>query len=241
VPLLLTGRQRESYERIERDGVVGLRERGDALRVENVLELIIRLKQACNADPSSGRSAKLDDLVERIETLQAEGHRALIFTQFVDDRFGARAIARRLQAFRPLLYTGELSQGEREAVIDRFRAHPEHTALILSLRTGAEGLNLQEASYVFHFDRWWNPARERQAEGRSHRMGQTLPVNVYTYVCEGTIEERIDASLRSKQRLFDEVVDGVSLELTSAMGEEELFGLFGLAAPPRRSDRSSPR
>src|SRR5207248_2361003 len=68
VPLVRTGRQRESYERIERDGIVGLRERGDALRVENVLELIIRLKQACNADPSSGRSAKLDDLAERIET-----------------------------------------------------------------------------------------------------------------------------------------------------------------------------
>jgi SNF2 family DNA or RNA helicase len=237
VPLLLTGRQRESYERIERDGVVGLRERGDALRVENVLELIIRLKQACNADPSTGRSAKLDDLAERIETLQAEGHRALIFTQFVDDRFGARAIARRLQAFRPLLYTGALSQAEREAVIERFRARPEHTALILSLRTGAEGLNLQEASYVFHFDRWWNPARERQAEGRSHRLGQTSPVNVYTYVCEGTIEERIDASLRAKQRLFDEVVDGVSLELTSALDEQELFGLFGLVAPPRRHDR----
>ncbi len=241
VPLILTGRQRESYERIEREGVVGLRERGDALRVENVLELIIRLKQACNADPASGRSAKLDDLAERIETLQAEGHRALIFTQFVDDRFGARAIARRLQAFRPLLYTGELSPSEREAVVERFRAHPEHAALILSLRTGAEGLNLQEASYVFHFDRWWNPARERQAEGRSHRLGQTAPVNVYTYVCEGTIEERIDASLRSKQRLFDEVVDGVSLELTSALDEQELFGLFGLAAPPRRPDRSSPR
>jgi SNF2 family DNA or RNA helicase len=241
VPLILTGRQRESYERIEREGVVGLRERGDALRVENVLELIIRLKQACNADPTSGRSAKLDDLAERIETLQAEGHRALIFTQFVDDRFGARAIARRLQAFRPLLYTGELSPAEREAVVERFRAHQEHTALILSLRTGAEGLNLQEASYVFHFDRWWNPARERQAEGRSHRLGQTVPVNVYTYVCEGTIEERIDASLRNKQRLFDEVVDGVSLELTSAMNEQELFGLFGLAAPPRRPDHPSSR
>ena len=235
VPLALTGRQRESYERIEREGIVGLRERGEALRVANVLELIIRLKQVCNADPASGRSAKLDDLADRVETLQAEGHRALIFTQFVDDRFGARAIHRRLQPFRPLLYLGEQSPAEREAVVERFKARPEHTVLILSLRAGAEGLNLQEASYVFHFDRWWNPARERQAEGRSHRLGQTVPVHVYTYVCEGTIEERIDAALRNKQRLFDEVVDGVSLDLTAALDADELYGLFGLA-PPLRHD-----
>jgi len=235
VPLTLTGRQRESYERAERQGTVGLRDRGDAVRLENVLELIVRLKQICNADPATGRSAKLDDLAERVDTLTAEGHRALIFSQFVDERHGARAIARRLQAQRPLLYTGDLSPAEREVVVRRFREPPEHGALILSLQAGAEGLNLQEASYVFHFDRWWNPARERQAEARSHRLGQTRPVHVYTYVCENTIEERIDAALANKQRLFDEVVDGVSLDLTTAFDAQELFGLFGLAPPIRRS------
>jgi SNF2 family DNA or RNA helicase len=235
VRLTLTGRQRESYERAEREGTIGLRERGDAVRVENVLELIIRLKQICNADPVTGRSAKLDDLAERIETLQAEGHRALIFTQFTDDRHGAGAIARRLQARLPLVYTGDLSLAEREAVVTRFHEQTEHAALILSLRAGAEGLNLQMASYVFHFDRWWNPARERQAESRSHRIGQTQPVHVYTYLCENTIEERIDAALTSKQRLFDEVIDGVSLDLTTALDEQELFGLFGLAPPLHRA------
>ena len=228
IPLTLTGRQRDSYERAEREGLIGLRERGDAVRIENVLELVIRLKQICNVCPVSGRSAKLDDLSERIETLAAEGHRALIFTQFVDERFGARAIASRLGAFRPLVYTGELSAAEREAVIARFRERPEHTTLILSLRAGAEGLNLQEASYVFHFDRWWNPARERQAEGRSHRLGQTRPVHVYTYVCENTIEERIDATLRARQRLFDELVDPVSLDLEATLDRDDLFGLVGL-------------
>jgi SNF2 family DNA or RNA helicase len=196
--------------------------------------LIVRLKQICNADPVSGRSAKLDDLADRLETLQAEGHRALIFTQFVDAQHGARAIGRRLRAYRPLLYSGDLTPAEREAVVARFRERPEHAALILSLQTGAEGLNLQAASYVFHFDRWWSPARERQAESRSHRLGQTRPVHVYTYVCENTIEERIDAALANKQRLFDEVVDGVSLDLTTALDERELFGLFGLPPPPRR-------
>ena len=230
VPLTLTGRQRETYDRVERDGMIRLREQGTSVRVENVLELIVRLKQVCNVDPGSGRSAKLDDLADRLATLVAEGHRALIFTQFVDERYGARAIAARLRAFRPLLYTGDLSPAERDDVVQRFRERPEHTALILSLRAGAEGLNLQDASYVFHFDRWWNPARERQAEGRSHRLGQTRPVHVYTYVCEATIEERIDATLRARQRLFDELVDGVSLDVPASLDEAELFALFDL--PP---------
>jgi SNF2 family DNA or RNA helicase len=227
VPLTLTGRQRESYERIEREGLLALREAGPSVRIESVLELIVRLKQACNVCPVSGRSAKLDDLAERLATLAAEGHRALIFTQFVDDRFGARAVAARLRAFSPLVYTGDLAPAEREAVAARFRERPEHVALILSLQAGAEGLNLQDASYVFHFDRWWNPARERQAEGRAHRLGQTRPVHVYTYVCEDTIEERIDATLRSRQRLFDELVDGVSLDVPERLSAEELLALVG--------------
>ncbi|HZK67508.1 MAG TPA: helicase-related protein, partial [Chloroflexota bacterium] len=93
------------------------------------------------------------------------------------------------------------------------------------------GLNLQDASYVFHFDRWWNPAVERQAEDRSHRLGQTLPVNVYRYVSEGTVEERIAEVLRDKQLLFDEMVDDVSLDPRARLQTEDLFGIFGLDPP----------
>ncbi|HVG97670.1 MAG TPA: DEAD/DEAH box helicase [Chloroflexota bacterium] len=228
VLLPLTPAQRESYDRAERDGVVELRERGERLRVDNVLDLIVRLKQCCNFCPATGESAKLDDLRRRLHTLRSEGHRALVFSQFVDERFGAGALAARLAALRPLLYTGELSLAERDAVVRRFREDASRTALVLSLRAGGAGLNLQEASYVFHFDRWWNPAVERQAEDRSHRLGQALPVHVYAYVCEDTIEERIDAVLQEKQHLFDRVVDDVSLDLRALLTEAELFGLFGL-------------
>ena len=87
---------------------------------------------------------------------------------------------------------------------------------------------LQEASYVFHLDRWWNPALERQAEDRSHRMGQTVKVNVIKYSCTGTIEERIDAILEGKQELFDQLIDDVSLDLSARLNRAELLGLFGL-------------
>jgi SNF2 family DNA or RNA helicase len=96
------------------------------------------------------------------------------------------------------------------------------------LRAGGLGLNLQEASYVFHLDRWWNPAVERQAEDRSHRMGQAVKVNVIKYSCTDTMEERIDAILERKQSLFDELIDDVSLDLSTLMNRQELFGLFGL-------------
>ncbi|MBM4274347.1 MAG: hypothetical protein FJ134_07805 [Deltaproteobacteria bacterium] len=242
IALPLDGSQLQSYERAEKEGIVQLQERGEAVRIENVLELILKLKQICNFCPTTGQSAKLQDVSERLRTLESEGHRALIFSQFTDEKHGARAIATRLRSSQPLLYTGDLSTFEKEVTIKEFKENKSHKALILSLRAGGQGLNLQDASYVFHFDRWWNPAVERQAEDRAHRIGQTFPVHVYRYVLEGTIEERIDNILREKQLLFDELVDDVSIDLKSLLSSEELYGLFGLKPPehaktPRHAER----
>jgi SNF2 family DNA or RNA helicase len=231
VRLTLALAQRASYERAEREGLVELRARGESVQVQHVLALIVRLKQICNFCPSTGASSKLDDLRERVAELAAEGHKALVFTQFASGEYGARAIAARLGS-TALAYTGDLSREQRDRVLHQFRTHPERRVLVLSLLAGGQGLNLQEASYVFHFDRWWNPSVQAQAEGRSHRLGQQYPVNVYTYTCEDTIEERIEAVLRHKRRLFADLVDDVSLDLGATLNGDELFGLFGLAAPP---------
>jgi SNF2 family DNA or RNA helicase len=229
--LQLDAQQRAGYNQAEREGVYMLRQRGASARVQNVLELITRLKQLCNVDPASGHSAKLADLDERLATLAAEGHRALVFSQFTDATFGARAIATQLSRFRPLLYTGDMGVAQRDDVLRAFKEDASHVVLVLSLRAGGVGLNLQDASYVFHFDRWWNPSVERQAEDRSHRLGQTYPVHVYAYTCEQTVEERIELVLRRKRRLFREIVDEVTLDLASVLTSSELFGLFGLPAP----------
>jgi hypothetical protein len=235
--LPLSNSQSETYKRAEEQGTLQLREMGEEVRVENVLELILRLKQICNFCPRTGQSAKLEDIRERLSTLEAEGHRALIFSQFTDHQFGVNAIASRLEDFRPLRYTGAFSSPQRQTTIQAFQTDPSRKILVLSLRAGGQGLNLQVASYVFHFDRWWNPAVERQAEDRSHRLGQSIPVHVYKYTCEGTIEERIDRILREKQSLFDEIVDDVSIDLKARLSAEELFGLFGLT--PSASGRAS--
>lgn len=226
----LTAEQRHAYDRAERDGIVRLRALGRDVRIANVLELITRLKQICNVGPTIGCSAKLDDLERRMEVLGAEGHRALVFSQYTGPD-GVGAIAGRLARFGPLVYTGAMSLEQRDEVLRRFRADGRHRLLLLSLRAGGQGLDLQEATYVFHFDRWWNPAVERQAEDRAHRMGQRHPVTVYAYRCVDTIEERIDEILRRKQALFDEVVDEVSIDLTRLLTRHDLLGLFGLADP----------
>ncbi len=228
VDIELGDEQRRAYERAEREGIVRLRALGRDVRVVNVLELITRLKQICNVCPVSGRSSKLDDLEDRLDVLEAEGHRALVFSQYIGAE-GVAAIEGRCSRFHPLCYTGAQSVAERDQALRRFAADPRHRLLVLSLRAGGQGLNLAGASYVFHFDRWWNPAVERQAEDRAHRMGQKLPVTVYAYRCVGTIEEGIDAILRTKQALFDEVVDGVSLDLSRLLSREELLGVFDLA------------
>ena len=228
VPIALSPSQRGSYERAERDGIIYLKSLGAEVRLEHVLELITRLKQICNADPQTGESSKLGDIRNRLSQLAAQGHRALVFSQYTSDTSGVGAAVGRLRAFSPLAFTGAMSREERVAVVDRFRADGTHKVLVLSLRAGGLGLNLPEASYVFHLDRWWNPAIERQAEDRSHRIGQTVKVNVIKYSCIGTIEERIDAVLERKQALFEALVDDVSLDLSARMNRGELLGLFGL-------------
>ena len=231
VPLDLLPAQRRAYDRAEREGIVVLRDLGAKITITHVFELILRLKQVCNFCPETGASAKLDDLRERLETIAAGGNKALVFSQFVDAPFGVSHLADKLSAFEPLQYHGGMDLYERDAAVTRFKRDPRHAALILSLRAGGTGLNLQEASYVFHFDRWWNPATGRQAEDRSHRMGQKHPVTVYSYVCAGTIEERIEQILREKQQLFDDVIDGGLGVDSAALSAAEVFGLFGLNAP----------
>ena len=231
----LDSRQRNSYDKAEQDGIVYLKALGAEVGVTHVLELITRLKQICNADPETGESSKLADIKNRLEQLTAQGHKALVFSQYVSDTSGVAAAANYLRDFTPLTITGDIPQEDRAVIIERFKSRGKHKALILSLRAGGLGLNLQEASYVFHLDRWWNPAVERQAEDRSHRMGQTVKVNVIKYSCAGTIEERIDQILEGKQDIFDQLIDDVSLDLSAQMSREELFGLFGLERKPEQN------
>ena len=206
----LTPAQRAAYAIAERDGLVWLRALGQRVQIVHVLELILRLKQICNACPESGASAKLDDLRRRLAAVVAGGEKALVFTQFVAEPFGAEMLARTLGDLRPVLLTGRMTPALREAAVAAFGADPHRRVLVASLRAGGVGLNLTAASVVFHFDRWWNPAVETQAEDRAHRIGQRRPVQVFAYLTPDTIEQRIGAILEQKRALFADVIDGVA-------------------------------
>ena len=225
--LEMTPEQRRSYERAENEGLVYLKELGTSITIANVLELILRLKQLCNFEPESGASAKFVDLQERLASLAEGGQRAIVFSQFADEHYGAAAIARRLGHHRPVLYTGSMTLAERDEAVHRFQDDPSRHVMVLSLRAGGQGLNLQAASYVFHFDRWWNPAVADQATDRSHRLGQRKPVHVYGYTIEHSIEERIRDILVEKRELFERIVEGVGIDL-HGFSRDELLRTVGL-------------
>ncbi len=225
--LELTTRQKRSYVTAEKDGLMRLRNQ-TVIPITHILALIMRLKQICNACPETGHSAKFRDLEDRVGQLTANGHRAIIFSQFCDDHFGCHAIAKVLKKYNPLVYTGACSASAKDEIVRRFKTMHEHGVLILSLRAGGLGLNLQDADYVFHVDRWWNPAVENQAEDRSHRMGQTMPVHVYRYLIADSIEERINDILCEKRELFRSIVDDVSLDMRKVFNRKELLKLIGL-------------
>ena len=220
--------QRRSYDAAEQEGIVYLRSLGANVTVQHILELITRLKQICNFDPKTGSSSKMDDIKDKLQEISARGSKALVFSQYANDTSGVGAAVRHLQEFDPLALTGEIPMEERASIVERFRTSDRHKAMVISLRAGGVGLNLQEASYVFHLDRWWNPAVERQAEDRAHRIGQTAKLNVIKYICADTIEARIDRILEEKQQLFDELIDDVSMDLSIRLSRKELLGLFGI-------------
>ena len=133
-----------------------------------------------------------------------------------------------MQKFRPLAITGGMDQAARSAAFDFLERDQTRRVIIFSLRAGGTGLNLTAASRVIHFDRWWNPAVEIQAEDRVHRIGQTRPVQVFAYLCADTVEERIAKILEEKRALFADLIDGVP---ASSLGRLDLDTLLHAAAP----------
>ena len=166
-------------------------------------------------------SSKLDALLEQLADVIAEGHRALVFSQFTT--YLAKAAERLTAAGIPFAML-DGSTRRRSEVIDGFRTGSAPVFLI-SLRAGGVGLNLTEADYVFLLDPWWNPAVEQQAIDRTHRIGQSAPVMVYRLVAADTIEEKVMALKAEKARLFDAVLDG-GTGFDAALTAEDIRGLL---------------
>ena len=202
-----------------------------------VLAALTRLKQICNhpahalGDGSKigGRSGKLHRFDELVTDLLDAGEQALVFTQFremglllqqhLHERFGQRA---------PFLHGGVV-KSHRDRMVAEFQSGSAPSPLLLvSLKAGGVGLNLTAASQVVHYDRWWNPAVEDQATDRAWRIGQERTVFVHKLVCEGTVEERIDALINDKRGLAQAVVGSTGEEWLSELSTDDLRDLVRL-------------
>jgi superfamily II DNA or RNA helicase len=166
-------------------------------------------------------SSKLDALFDQLEDVLAEGHRALVFSQFTS--FLQKAAARLDHQGVAYEYL-DGSTLRRSDVIGRFKDGVAPVFLI-SLKAGGFGLNLTEADYVFLLDPWWNPAVEAQAVDRTHRIGQTRSVNVYRMVASDTIEEKVMALKDRKAQLTSAVLDDDAV-FSSSLTAEDIRGLI---------------
>jgi SNF2 family DNA or RNA helicase len=209
-----------------------------------VLATLQRLKQICN-HPSQllgdgryepAKSGKFQRLAELCEEIAARQEKLLLFTQF-------REITEPLAAFlaerfgRPgLVLHGGTPVAQRRRRVEAFQREDGPPFFVLSLKAGGTGLTLTEASHVVHFDRWWNPAVENQATDRAFRIGQKKNVLVHKFICRGTVEEKIDALIRDKTALADDLLrDGGEIPLTE-MDNQALLRLVSLDIEKTRID-----
>lgn len=187
----------------------------------HVLEALLRLRQAAchpgllDEKQTKDPSAKIETLLEQLDEVLAEGHKALVFSQFTS----LLAIVRQRLDERQLVY--EYLDGrtrKRAECVNRFQQDPLCQLFLISLKAGGQGLNLTAADYVFILDPWWNPAVEAQAVDRAHRIGQQRRVFAYRLICRDTVEEKILELQRDKRDLADAIIsadNNIMRDLTS--------------------------
>jgi superfamily II DNA or RNA helicase len=238
VPIALSRDERALYEDARLAAVAELGQAGkrvgDPQRRFQILAALTRLRLlACHPRLYDGRSpvasSKLRRLLELVDELRAEGHRALVFSQFTAHLALARA-ALDDAGHRSLYLDGATPERKRAQLVAAFQAG-EGDVFLISLKAGGTGINLTAADNVIHLDPWWNPAVEDQASDRAHRIGQTRPVTVYRLIARGTIEEQILALHGDKRALVAGVLDGSNA--AARLTTQDLLGL--LAAAPGAS------
>jgi len=201
-----------------------------------VLSYLLRFKQICN-HPSQllgddefnpKNSGKFQRLAELCEEIAARQEKLLVFTQFREMTAPLADFLAKLFGRTGLVLHGGTAVKQRQKLVERFQDEQGPPFFVLSLKAGGTGLNLTQASHVIHFDRWWNPAVENQATDRAFRIGQKNNVLVHKFICQGTIEERIDALLNEKTTLANDLLEGGAEILLTEMDNETLLNLVSL-------------
>jgi superfamily II DNA or RNA helicase len=234
MPVPLQGKQADLYETIrlgmEKTVRDALNAQGLAKSQITILDALLKLRQVCcdprllklGAASQVQQSAKLEQLLDMLPEMVAEGRKILLFSQFTQMLGLIEQELPRL-GIPWVKLTGQSKN--RDAIIDRFTSG-EVPLFLISLKAGGVGLNLPQADTVIHYDPWWNPAVENQATDRAHRIGQTQNVWVLKLVAQGTIEERMLALQERKAQLAQDMYSGAVQRKEPLFGESDLNELF---------------
>lgn len=232
----LSPTQAALYQRAVEELAAALGDAEGMARKGLVLSFLMRFKQICNhpsqwlgdAAWAPGDSGKFDRLRELAEVIAARQEKLLVFTQFRETTEPLAAFLGSIFGREGLVLHGGTPVARRRELVKRFQEDEQTPFFVLSLKAGGAGLNLTAASHVIHFDRWWNPAVENQATDRAFRIGQQRNVLVHKFICRGTVEDRIDQLIESKQQLVQDVLEGGAELLLTELSDRELLDLVKL-------------
>ena len=224
IRLELGVQQRQVYREVWSERSSRFDQQRGSTRVASMLALLPHLKQICNFEPTTGDSAKWDALQGLLESIEQNGGNVLVFSQYVET---LKWLSDRLTIAHEVFHGG-LSASERDQMIDRFRRRPGPRSMLVSLKAGGVGLNLQDASTVILFDRWWNPAAEHQAVQRAHRFGKQTPLEVIRFIVEDTVEERIAEILQNKTTLFNAYIEDAPTVAVETLSDQDLRRILEL-------------
>ncbi|MEA2772460.1 MAG: hypothetical protein QOD93_5422 [Acetobacteraceae bacterium] len=232
----LTRRQTALYGQAVEDLEKSLQDADGIQRKGVVLAMLMRLKQICNhpsqwlndnvwAEEDSGKWGRLREIAE---VVAAKQEKMLVFTQFREMTGPLASFLGQIFGRPGLVLHGDTAVKNRKTLVQTFQEDETVPFFVLSLKAGGSGLTLTAASHVVHVDRWWNPAVENQATDRAFRIGQKKNVLVHKFICRGTVEEKIDALIDSKQGLSDELLTGGAEINLTEMGNDDIMRLVAL-------------
>ena len=221
---VLDSTKEELFKSIEQNGLEKSR--------LSIFSALLRMRQICchprlydkNNVKNVISSGKFEKLKVMLEEIVSEGHRILLFSQFVDMLDIIKAWLDKTGIKYEYL-TGKTK--DRQAAVERFNTDPTIPIFLISLKAGGTGLNLTGADYVIHYDPWWNPAVEDQATDRAYRIGQTKKVFVYRLITKNTVEEKIQKLKTVKRNLVDSVIS-VDRNITKSLTMDDIREIFSV-------------
>ncbi len=220
----------ELEERLNQGNLDGIERKGV------VLSYLTRLKQICNhpsqwlghGEYDEQGSGKFMQLRNICETIAAKQEKVLIFTQYKEIIPHLHDFVAQIFGVNGLMLHGQTPIKERQKLVENFQNEAGPPFFVLSIKAGGTGLTLTKASHVIHFDRWWNPAVENQATDRAYRIGQKKNVLVHKFICQGTLEEKINNMIAKKKALTSDILESDGGNFLTELDSNEVLKIISL-------------